>query len=263
MIVGINCGHTVGGQAGSGAVGILEESRETRRVGYALMEQLRRRGVQVVDCTNDQAASTAENLSQIVAMANAQPLDAFYSIHFNAGGGEGSEVYTNQGRNVLEAETILENLSALGFPDRGIKDGSRLYVIRRTEAPAALIEVCFVDNRADADRYLNLGAERVAEAICQGIAGEKEELTMSQYQELKDEIRALTETVKILATEVGDLKNPMIYNYIDDNMPGWARASVQKAVDLGVLQGTGEGLNLREEDLRHIVWNDRAGLYDR
>ena len=34
MIVGINCGHTVSGTVGSGAVGFLNESNETRRVGY-------------------------------------------------------------------------------------------------------------------------------------------------------------------------------------------------------------------------------------
>lgn len=41
MIVGINCGHTVSGTVGSGAVGFLNESNETRRVGYKVMEYLR------------------------------------------------------------------------------------------------------------------------------------------------------------------------------------------------------------------------------
>ena len=41
MIVGINCGHTVSGTVGSGAVGFLNESNETRRVGYKGMEYLR------------------------------------------------------------------------------------------------------------------------------------------------------------------------------------------------------------------------------
>ena len=45
---------------------------------------------------------------------------------------------------------------------------------------------------------------------------------MSQYEELKNEISQLTDTVKILATELHDMKNPMIYNYIDENMPKWA-----------------------------------------
>ena len=89
-----------------------------------------------------------------------------------------------------------------------------------------------------------------------------DELTMSQYEELKNEIEQLTETVKRLATELHDMKNPMIYNYIDDNMPEWAREAVQKAVDKGILKGEGEGLNLTYSDLRTIVREYRAGLYD-
>ena len=243
MRIGINCGHTATGP-GSGAVGILNESLETRAVGYALMEKLRGLGHTVIDCTNDLASSVSSNLSQITALANAQKLDAFYSM-----GGE----------DVLNTARILESLSQLGFPNRGIKEGANLYVIRRTAAPAALIEVCFVDNEEDASLYQRLGPEQIADAICRGITGtnpeEKEELTMTQYQELKAAIDALTQKVQ-------ELNTPMIYNYIDENMPEWARASVKKMVDKGILKGDENGLGLTESDLRHIVWNDRAGLYD-
>ena len=87
-------------------------------------------------------------------------------------------------------------------------------------------------------------------------------LTMSQYEELKNEISQLTETVKLLATELHDMKNPMIYNYIDENMPKWAHEAVRKAVDKGILKGEDEGLNLTYSDLRTIVREYRAGLYD-
>ena len=33
----------------------------------------------------------------------------------------------------------------------------------------------------------------------------------------------------------------MIYNYIDENMPQWARATVQKLVDKGYLNGNEKG----------------------
>lgn len=46
----------------------------------------------------------------------------------------------------------------------------------------------------------------------------------------------------------------MIYNYIDDNMPEWARAPVQWAVDNKIVRGTEEGLNLDDQDLQTIVW---------
>lgn len=54
----------------------------------------------------------------------------------------------------------------------------------------------------------------------------------------------------------------MIYNYIDDNMPAWARPTIQKLVDKGYLEGNEKGeLNLNDEMLRLLVINDRAGLY--
>lgn len=266
MRIGVNCGHTVTGQPGSGASGYLIESDETRAVGYALMQLLQQQGHTVIDCTDDYANSTGENLRNICALANAQPLDLFVSIHFNAGQGQGVECWTYGSGDVGCADKIKRNIAMLGFRDRGIKDGSHLYVIKYTSARAVLVEVCFVDTKSDAEQYKKVGASRVAAAICEGITGEKitdeEELTMSQYEELKNEIEQLTETVKRLATELHDMKNPMIYNYIDDNMPEWAREAVQKAVDKGILKGEGEGLNLTYSDLRTIVREYRAGLYD-
>lgn len=80
-----------------------------------------------------------------------------------------------------------------------------------------------------------------------------EDLTMAQYEELKNEISQLTETVKVLATELHDLKHPMIYNYIDKNMPEWARSAVSWAVENGILNGDENGLNLDDKDLRFIT----------
>lgn len=80
-----------------------------------------------------------------------------------------------------------------------------------------------------------------------------EDLTMAQYEELKNEISQLTETVKVLATELSNLKHPMIYNYIDNNMPEWAREAVSWAVENGILNGDENGLNLDDKDIRYIT----------
>ena len=199
MIVGINCGHTVSGTVGSGAVGFLNESNETRRVGY-----------------KDYSSTVSGNLKKIVDKANAQPLDLFVSIHFNSGGGRGTEVYTYNGEVFKQAELVCENMAELGFINRGIKNGSNLYVIRRSNARSMLIEVCFVDTESDADLYNEVGADRIAEAISDAIVGEKmeEELTMSQYEELKQMISEQTARVDVLQNEVYKIENPMIYNYM-------------------------------------------------
>ena len=80
-----------------------------------------------------------------------------------------------------------------------------------------------------------------------------EDLTMAQYEELKNEISQLTETVKVLATELSNLKHPIIYNYNDKNMPEWARSAVSWAVENGILNGDENGLNLDDKDLRFIT----------
>lgn len=262
MRIGVNCGHTVSGSIGGGAKGYLDESDETRAVGYALVRQLRERGEEVVDCTNDAAASVSENLREICDLANAQSLDMFISIHFNAGGGRGCEAYTYGGRDVANAGEILSELNKLGFINRGIKDGANLYVIRNTLAPAVLVEVCFVDTMSDAELYREQGAEQIAKAICDAISKREGEITMSQYEELKGLIENLSSRVNDIAEDVRVLKNPMIYNYIDDNMPEWARATVEKLVEMGYLMGDEEGLGLTDDMLRLLVINDRAGLYD-
>lgn len=50
------------------------------------------------------------------------------------------------------------------------------------------------------------------------------------------------------------------YNTVDE-VPGWAKPTVQKLVEKGYLQGGGSGLGLTEDLLRTLVVNDRAGLY--
>ncbi len=46
-----------------------------------------------------------------------------------------------------EADRVSENLNKFGFVNRGVKDASNLYVVRRSKAKAMSIEVCFVDTQ--------------------------------------------------------------------------------------------------------------------
>lgn len=242
MRIGINCGHTPDGQSGSGAVGFISESEETRVVGKRLMTLLVNAGHTVYDCTNDYALSISGDLAKIVEMANAQPLDLFVSVHFNSGGGKGCEVYTYGAKSFAEAENTCKKLSELGFINRGVKDGSGLYVIRNTNAKSMLVEVCFVDTQTDVDLYKKVGAKAVAQAIADAVTGAKseEDIDMTRYEELKSENEALKK-------RISRLENPMVYDYIDDNMPQWAREAVKWCVDNGIIRGTDDegrlGLN--------------------
>ncbi len=173
MKIGINCGHTIEG-AGYGAVGFIKESEQTRLVGYRLMDMLKAAGINVIDCTVDRAATQQEYLEKTVEIVNEKEADLFISIHFNASpshSGNGTEVYTYRGRKHPEAVSICSSLSNIGLKNRGVKDGSGLYVIRKTKAKAILIEVCFCDNEKDVNIYLRSGAyEAAAQAIFKALS---------------------------------------------------------------------------------------------
>ncbi len=195
MRIGVNCGHTVSGTTGSGAVGYLNESNETRNIGYKVIKKLESLGHSVIDCTNDKAASVNDNLKAIVNKANAQALDLLISIHLNAGGGKGCECYTYGGKQLDEAVKICSQFESLGFKNRGVKDGTTLYVLRNTKAKAILIEVCFVDNKADAELYKTVGSEKIADAICNAIVGNS---ALDDITIIKNKIGLADETIKYL-----------------------------------------------------------------
>ena len=163
MKIGVNDGHTLSG-AGTGAVGVIKEGEHTRLVGEEVRRLLKEKGIAVFNCTVDYAETTNESLSLVVQQANREDLDWFISIHFNAGGGKGVEVYTYEGRQYQDAIDVCNNIAALGFNNRGVKAGTGLYVIRKTIAKSMLIEVCFVGTE-DANKYLEVGYKAIAKAI--------------------------------------------------------------------------------------------------
>lgn len=166
MKIGLNAGHTLTG-AGTGAVGVISESVETRRVAETLTPMLQSIGVEIIPCTIDKAASQSAYLKEAVQLANRQDLDWFVSIHFNndtARKGQGVEVYTYKGRQYGDAVDVCRHIAALGFKNRGVKAGEGLYVIRKTKAKSMLIEVCFV-NEPDAAQY-----QKMFNEICKAIA---------------------------------------------------------------------------------------------
>lgn len=83
-----------------------------------------------------------------------------------------------------------------------------------------------------------------------------------KFNALVETIESLTKTIDKLADRITRLENPMIYNYIDENMPSWAKPTIQKLVEKGLLKGDENGLHLTDSDLKQFVINDRARIYD-
>lgn len=157
----INAGHTKIGK-GTGAVGKLVESVETRKIAYELMKQLAASDHEVIPAVFDKHEN---NLRAAVDLSNENSADLFISIHLNDGGGHGTEVYRWKNSKSDRAFKICKNFENLGFLNRGVKDGSNLYVIRNTKCEALLIEVCFVGSDIDYSLYHAHGYEKIAKAI--------------------------------------------------------------------------------------------------
>lgn len=153
-----------------GASGKFSETSEDRKVKDLVISKLRSLGHTVYDCTDDAGTTVNQNLANIVIKCNAHTVDLDISIHFNAfnGSAHGTEVYQYDSNTNKYSIGIVNAIAALGFTNRGVKNGQHLYVIRNTKAPAILIECCFCDSATDAALY---NAETMATAIVKGITG--------------------------------------------------------------------------------------------
>ncbi len=170
----IHAGHSL---ICRGAVGVLDEVTEDRKVKNKVVELLKAAGHTVYDCTDDNGKTANENLSAIVAKCNAHAVDLDVSIHLNAGRNDtvgdgkagGVEVwgYNNVTKEV-GSRICAEIAAVLGITNRGFKTNQGYYVLKHTKAQAIIIECAFVDDKDDADHW---NAEKCAQAIVKGITG--------------------------------------------------------------------------------------------
>ena len=170
MRIAIDLGHGVGRDRG--AEGFVTEESIINSVGSLVISKLKTLGYAVLEVRPQHAISVPDSLIQRVDKANQNDIDLYVSIHANAGGGRGSEVFTYRGLEVKAARDVVNNLASLGFINRGIKSAP-LYVINKTEAPSILIEICFVDTMSDVELYNKIGPEKIANAIVNGITGDE------------------------------------------------------------------------------------------
>lgn len=118
--------------------------------------------------------SNASSLKARVDDANSWGADYFISIHTNASlssSASGSEalVYTTPSISTELGEDILIGLNeATGLRNRGIKERPGLYVLRKTNMPAVLVEIGFISNPTDANLMAN-SPQLFARGIYNGI----------------------------------------------------------------------------------------------
>ncbi len=77
---------------------------------------------------------------------------------------------------------------------------------------------------------------------------EDDEVSKEEFEKLVQSVNKISAKVTKLEKSAAaqGMNTDMVYNYIDDNMPEWARQPVQWCVDKGIIVGTGEGLGLTD-----------------
>lgn len=165
---------------------ILEENGyETRLSRVAPDEQL--------------GVSNLTSLQERVNRANAWGADYFISLHTNASanplaGGSEALVYRNGTEAARLASSILEQLNlSTGIRTRGVVVRPGLYVLRKTQMPAVLVELGFITNPAEAElmaKFPRLFAGGIANGIVDFISGrdgevysELDAVTVSEFNE--------------------------------------------------------------------------------
>lgn len=148
----IDIGH---GGYDSGAVADgYQEKDWNLDTGLSCYEELKKYGVDVyISRKDDKFVSLTDRFTD----SNKKNSDYFISIHHNAGGGDRGEViYSIKNQKSKElAENIQTDLIECGQSDvriynRTNSNGNDYYaVLRGSESPSVIVEVCFIDNEQD------------------------------------------------------------------------------------------------------------------
>ena len=157
----------------------LREQDIVYRIGIELAELLRANPNFEVRLsrptpTSQLGSSNSESLRLRVNDANSWGADYFISLHTNASSlpaASGTEAfaYSEPSAAFSLGEDILRELSIItGLKNRGMKVRSGLYVLRKTQMPAVLVELGFITNAGDA-ALMNNSPALFARGIYEGI----------------------------------------------------------------------------------------------
>lgn len=181
VVVAIGAGHDAN-HPGASANGLREEVLTLKVARYCREELSQYSGVRVVMLRDSEScpynSSSNYCLNQRVYDAKNAGANLYVDLHFNSGGGTGAEIYypnKNYRPNLSEegfsvSNKILEQLSALGLPNRGAKikdstlagssgqypDGSKAdyfttnVLAKELEMTGIIVEHAFLDHGSDA-----------------------------------------------------------------------------------------------------------------
>ncbi len=148
-----------------------QEKDDTLRLALAVGEILQNNGI---DVEYTRTTDVYETPYEKATEANNAGVDLFISIHRNSFptdndvSGVESLIYDLSGLKLQIAESINQQLEAIGFVNLGVKARPNLVVLKRTKMPAVLVEAGFINSDIDNELFdANFGA--IAQAIAFGI----------------------------------------------------------------------------------------------
>lgn len=165
-IVAFDCGH--GGLIHDrGLNGFCNEYQKNKEVLRSIMKYAKEDNLINFIITNPPEFSIRnlkDDLLYRVDVANKYNADIFVSIHHNAGGGNGTEVYSLTAEGMLLSSFILDEYVKIGYANRGVKN-SDFFILKNTNMISCLVQGWYIDSKD----YKNFNADKEARAILNGI----------------------------------------------------------------------------------------------
>ena len=167
--VTIDAGH--GGYDGGANYNGRLEKNDNLEIALAVGELLEQNGIEV---GYTRITDVYDSPNEKARIANEQGSDLFVSIHRNSSpnpntySGVETLLYEESGLKQDVANAINEELAKVGFNNLGLNVRKDLTVLRRTQMPAVLVEVGFINTDADNQRLDN-SFDETARAIANGI----------------------------------------------------------------------------------------------
>lgn len=168
-LIVLDAGH---GGANPGAVYQgRQEKDDALSLTLAIGRILEDRGV---DVYYTRTTDIYESPAQKAQEGNQVGADYFVSIHRNSSpypnqySGIESLVYNRYGTAAQMAYNINQQLEAVGFLNQGVNERTNLVVLNRTQMPAVLVEVGFINTDAD-NQLFDARFYDIAQAIADGI----------------------------------------------------------------------------------------------
>ena len=169
ITIALDAGH--GGSDPGAVYNGRSEKDDALRLTRAVGEILEMNGINVYYVRNNDEYETPFKKA---TDANNSGADYFISIHRNSSeknnqySGIESLVYKDSGIRHTLAKNINKELADAGFEDLGITERPNLVVLKRTQMPAVLVEVGFINNDTN-NKIFDENFNEIARAIADGI----------------------------------------------------------------------------------------------